>query len=892
MSAVARWQALSPEAAAVELGVEPTQGLASSEVRERLLRHGPNVLPETPPPSLLILLGRQIKNFIVALLFATVLLSLFLGEIGDALAILAALLLNVGVGLLMDYRAERAIASLRSLTSPQARLRRDGQELEAPAGEVVPGDVVLLSAGDRVPADARIFSGECSVDESLLTGESLPVTKKPEALLAVELPLSERANEVFAGSLVRVGSCVALCTATGPHTEIGRIGRLLDATKPPPVPLNLRLASLGRYIVWTVAAVCVLLLALGLWQGSPFWPLLRTGVVLAVAAIPEGLPSVATLALAAAARRLARRKLRVRHLGVLEALGGITTLCLDKTGTLTANAMTVRAVRIPGHDLEVTGEGWSPTGEFREAGRNIEPSAYPVLTALLRACQRCNEATLEKDQEGWHIHGDPSEGALLCAAAKAGLEDPRIVEQTLRTLPAGREHPFMVVVSSSADGAILSVKGAPEQVLARCRTIRTDTGSQPLDEAERARWSQANDQMASQALRVFGVAVASAPGPGAEREKHWEWLGLIGMADPPRQGVKEALREAHEAGIRTVMITGDQPATAVAIARELDLTEGREPRVLVNAQKPDREIDVYARATPEGKFALVRALQQEGELVAMTGDGVNDAPALRTADAGIAMGHGTEVAKAAAGILLIEESLPTLLSGIQEGRSVFLNIQTAIDYLLSCSVATVLATLITMAMGNPPILLPLQILYLNLLMHTFPAMGLTLEPADPEVMKRPPLLRAAALLSPVRMAAILWHGVIISIAAAAIGAWGLHHGGEAHARSLAFATLATSLLLHAFCDRSPRPFRGFAAWRNPTLLVFIGVALGLQFLALYLPGLSRLLAMTGFKPHDWLGIVGAAASTVVAVELSKWAFVEPAPVRRTRRVAAPVQSDA
>lgn len=890
MTASRRWHELSPAEAAAQLGVDPARGLTASEVRERLLRHGPNVLPETPPPSLLTLLGRQIKNFIVVLLFATVVLSAVLGELGDALAILAALLLNVLVGLFMDYRAERSIASLQSLTAPQARVRREGQEREVPAGEVVPGDVVLLGAGDRVPADARILSGECKVDESLLTGESLPVAKHPAALPAADLPLSERANEVFAGSLVRMGSSVVGVSATGSQTEIGRIGSLLDATKPPQVPLNLRLASLGRYIVWTVAAVSALLVALGLWQGSAFWPLLRTAVVLAIAAIPEGLPSVATLALAAGARRLARRKLRIRHLGVLEALGGTTSLCLDKTGTLTENAMTVRAVRIEGHDLTVTGEGWSPTGEFLEAGQRIEPRAHPVLVELLQACQRCNEATLEQDsKDGWHIHGDPSEGALLCAAAKAGLSDPRVEERSLRTLPAAQGHPWMVVVSSGKDGERVSVKGAPEQVLARCLTVRTEEGSRPLDEGTRARWSQANHELAGRALRVFGVAVAPSPGPGAELEQGWEWLGLIGMADPPRQGVKEALREAHDAGIRTIMITGDQAATAVAIARELDLADGREPRVLVNARTLDRDIDVYARATPEGKFALVRALRAEGEMVAMTGDGVNDAPALRTADAGIAMGHGTEVAKAAAGIILVEESLPTLLSGIKEGRSVFLNIQKAIDYLLSCSIATVLAALITTAVGNPPILLPLQILYLNLLMHTFPALGLTLEPADPDVMKRPPLERAAALVTPVRMAAIIWHGVIISIAAVAIGAWGLHHGGEAHARSLAFATLASSLLLHAFSDRSARPFRGFAARRNPTLLVFIGVALGLQFLALYLPGLSRLLSMTEFNPHDWLGIVGAAAGTVLAVELSKWAMVEPAPVRRPRRAAAPGQ---
>ena len=874
------WHTLSPAEVATQLGVNPEHGLSTQEVQQRLARYGPNQLPQTPPPSIWALLLRQVKSFIVLILLGTAVLSLAIGELGDALAIFVALTLNVAVGLLMDFRAERDIASLQSLSAPLARVRRDGHEVQLPASELMPGDTVLLESGDRVPADARLISGQCTVDESQLTGESLAVEKNTEVLSAATLALSQRANELFAGSLVRVGSGVTLVTATGALTELGRIGKLLGITKPPPTLLSLRLARLGRYIVWMVTAVCALLLLLGLWQGQPFWPLARTAVVLAIAAIPEGLPSVSTLALAAAARRLVKKKLRVRHLGVLESLGGITTLCMDKTGTLTENAMTVRQVQIPDHALSVTGQGFSPIGEFQENGSRIEPSTYPGLLDLLRTCQQCNQATLEQDGGTWHIHGDPSEGALLCAAAKAGLADLLPEQNRLRTIAAGNAHPWMVVITSAQEQEQLAVKGAPEEVLARCSTIRTAAGSQVLDDAARAQWLAANHQLADRALRVFGVATASVPNgrsaaaTDAELEHNWEWLGLIGMADPPRKGVKEALALAHNAGIRTIMITGDQPATAVAIARELDLAAGREPKVLTGAESPVADVDVYARATPEGKFLLVRALQQSGQQVGMTGDGVNDAPALRAADAGIAMGNGTDVAKSAAAIVLLDESLPTLLIGIAEGRAVFQNIQRALDYLLSCSLATMLTALITMAVGNPPILLPLQILYLNLLMHTFPALGLTLERASPDVMMRPPVPRKAALLSPTRMAEILWHGIIIGIAAVSTGAWGLHHQGEAHARSLAFATLATSLLLHAFSDRSPRPFGGWAVWRNPTLLVCVGIAMSLQFLALYLPGLRSLLTMTHFTFGDWIGILIAAAGTVLAVEVSKWAFPE------------------
>jgi Ca2+-transporting ATPase len=374
------WHRLTPQEAATTLGVEPDRGLSTEVVRERLVSHGPNTLPETPPPSMWTLLWRQLKSFIILVLLGAVILSFAIREIGDALAILAALLLNVAVGFLMDFRSERDIASLTSVSSPRARVRRDGHEVDLPAQELVPGDILLLASGDRVPADARILSGECSIDESLLTGESVPVDKHSAALATAAPPLAGRVNEVFAGSLVRTGAGAAVVTATGARTEIGRIGSLLSATEPAPVPLNIRLAALGRYIIWTVGAVCALLVGVGLWQGQPFWQLLRTAVVLAVAAIPEGLPSVATLALAAAARRLLKRNLRVRHLGVLESLGGITTLCMDKTGTLTANAMTVRAVKTAGHALEVTGEGWTPTGDFLEISDPFR--AAPDLPAL------------------------------------------------------------------------------------------------------------------------------------------------------------------------------------------------------------------------------------------------------------------------------------------------------------------------------------------------------------------------------------------------------------------------------------------------------------------------------------------------------------------------------
>lgn len=861
----AAWHRLTPEQALERLEVDPARGLSHEEASRRLAAWGPNVLPQQPPPSLFELILRQVKNFIILLLLAAAALSLMLGEGANALAILAALVLNAMVGVLMDVRAEREIASLRALGAPNARVRREGNEQILPASELVPGDVLVLEAGDRIPADARLIDGELRVDESLLTGESLPVLKQPAARTEEHQVLAERQNEVFSGSLLLMGGGLALVTATGSRSEIGRIGTMLTESAPPAPPLVSRLDALGRYLVGLVGAVAGVLILLGLWQGRSFWPLLEASIVLAIAAIPEGLPAVATLALAAGSRRLMARGLRLRSLGALEALGATTTLCLDKTGTLTANAMTVTRIRLPEHALEVTGTGWEPVGEFLEDGQPRDPAQLPGLRDLLRTVQLCNDATLEQHDVGWHGHGDPSEGALLVAAAKAGLPDPRPACKREAFQAAGPGHPWMLV---ACDG-ILSVKGAPEEVLARCTAIRTDAGLEALSAAQREDWLRENRRLAEGALRVFGVA-SGTHGDGLE--EGWVFLGLVGMKDPPRAGVKEALATAHDAGIRTIMITGDQAMTARAIARELDLADGREPRVSLGVEASPLETDVYARTAPEGKLRLVQQLQAGGEVVVMTGDGVNDAPALRAADVGVAMGRGSDVAKDAAALVLLDERLETLLEGVAEGRTVFFNIQKATDFLLTCSLTTMMAVLFLMAAAFPLPLLPLQILYLNLLTHTFPALGLALEPKDPEVLRMPPLPRQARLMPPRRLASILWHGMLFSTATLTLGAFGLTHGGTEHGRTLIFSFLATALMLHTFSDRSPKVFGGWRWGKNPMVFLFVGLAVALQLLAIYLPPLRDLLGMTPLDGQDWLSVWVAALVVTVAIELSKKAL--------------------
>jgi len=870
------WHLLTAQAVAEALEVIPIAGLTGAQVRERLARFGPNSLPEGRGPSVLTLAVRQLRSLLVLLLLLAAVLSFVLGERSNALAIFVAVLLNAIVGFGMDFRAERALASLQALSAPNARARREGQQAQIPARDLVPGDVVLVEAGDRVPADGRVVDGSVEADESLLTGESMTVRKQSAPLEERNPAMAERRNELFAGAMITRGAGTLIVTETGSRTQVGHIGRLLSEAPSPASPLADRLDALGRYLVWMVAALAGVITAIGLLQGRELWPLVETAVVLAIAAIPEGLPAVATLALAAGARRLARKGVLLRKLGALEALGSISTLCIDKTGTLTANAMTARAIVLADHTLSVTGEGWEPSGTIEERGGPPAPESLPGLRALGSACRACNDAVIEQEQGRWHVHGDPSEGALLVLAAKVGVTDP---PRRLETIPPGENHPWMVVACESGGARVAFVKGAPEHVLARCVSVRTGESTTPLGEDQRSRFVAANQALASQAMRVLAIATRQLPEgyTSADLESEWEWLGLVGMVDPPRPTVRGVLARVHQAGIRTIMITGDHQVTAAAIARELDLANGSEPKLCVGSD-PTADADVYARATPAGKLKLVQSLQARGDLVAMTGDGVNDAPALRTATVGIAMGRGADVAKEAADAVLTDERLESLVTGIGEGRAVFINIQKGLDFLLTCSMTTLLVVLVTTAAGMPLPLLPLQILYLNLLMHTFPALGLTLEPAAPDVMERPPLPRRASLLPPARLATILSHSVIMAIATLTIGAWGLHHGGESHARSLVFATVATTLLLHVFTDRSPKPFGGLRWGKNPMLFVFLGAAVLMQLMAIYVPAISEVLDMTPFDPHDWLAILLAAFVSLAAVETSKWALPpEPSP---------------
>lgn len=836
------------------------RSLSDDEAAGRLARDGPNTLPGRPPPTLLSLAVRQLRSFIVLLLLAAAVVSFALGERADAAAILVAVLLNAAVGLVLDVRAERALGALRVLSGPVANVVRGGVQRVVPASEVVVGDLLVVSAGDRICADARLVRGEGAADESPLTGESVPMRKRAGT--------DNHIGMLFAGTLLTAGAATAEVVATGRRTEVGRIGTLLVQARRPAFPIEGRLETLGRTLVWMVAVVTLVIVALGIVQGRPFWPLVEVAVVLAIAAIPEGLPAVATLALAAGAWRLARRGVLLRQPGALEALGGVTTLCLDKTGTLTANAMTVSELHVGDRVILFSGIGWNPHGALQEESGPTDVDE--LVTSALRAGQLCNEAVLERHDGAWHIHGDPTDGALLVAAAKAGLDDPRSRMEPVRTLHAGVERPWMVVVRACGHDAFeASMKGAPEEVLARCDT---EQGA-PLAPARREEWSRRARALAGRALRVLGLARRSSTGRTDEDlAGGWELLGLVAMFDPPRAEAAASVAGARRAGLRVVILTGDHPRTAAAIAQAVRLVGDRPARVVSGDVGADETADVFARVTPEGKLSLVRRLRARGEVVAMTGDGVNDAPALATADVGVAMGRGTDVAREASSLVLVDERLSSLVDAVWAGRAALSRIQRAVDYLLTCSLTTMLAVLLTTLAGFPLPLNPLQILYLNVLTHSIPALGIALDRPDGTRREGAPVPRGARLLPAARLASILWHGTIIASVTLAVGAWGLAHGSVGHGRSLVFATLGFSLLLHALSDRSPRPFGGVTIRGNPLFHAFLAGALGLLVLALAAPALRTLLGMTPLEPDDTAVLVAAALLSFVAVELSKWAW--------------------
>ncbi len=875
----------SPSEAVLDaLGVRPEAGLSASEVARRAAHFGANRLRAIEARSVWEIALDQFKSLIVGLLVAAAIGAALFGELVEAVAVVAVIVINAVIGFTTELRAVRSMEALRRLATVQTTVRRGGRARTVPAEALVPGDIVLLEGGDVATADLRLVSAsKLQADESTLTGESVPVDKHCDTL-GPDCPLAERPNMIFKGSSATRGSAEGVVVATGMATELGRISALVERAEPQATPLERRLDRLGHRLVWVTLGIAVFVAASGIVAGRDPWLVVEIAIALAVATVPEGLPIVATVALARGMWRMAERNALVDQLSAVETLGSTSVVLTDKTGTLTENRMTlVRIALADDRDVEVSGVGHAIAGEFREGDSRVDVDRDPALRELLESAVLCNDAVLQ-DGSGTTeptTLGDPTEIALLVAGAKAGLLRKALTAR----LPERREIAFdpaekrMATIHQADGGFRFAVKGAPEAVLECCDRVRGVDGALPLDDAGRKAWLERNEQMAGRGLRV--LAIAGKPGTGLDDDPYRELvlLGLVALLDPPRESVRPALEACTCAGVRVVMLTGDQPATALAVARRIGLAREDAPlESVVDARRlgpiealptemRERVLgaNVIARATPEQKLGLIEAHQARGAIVAMTGDGVNDAPALRKADIGVAMGmRGTQVAKEAAAMVLADDDFATIVAAIAEGRNIFANIRKFVLYLLSCNVSEILVVALASMSGAPLPLAPLQILFLNLVTDVFPALALGVGEGDPRRMQQPPRGFDESVLTRRHWQAIAAYGAILtaSVLGAFAAAFALGLTGD-RAVTVAFLSLALGQLWHVWNMRAP----GSSPWRNEIvsnrwMWGAVALCVGLTVAAVHLPWLGRVLGLEDPGPVGWALAVGA--SSVIA----------------------------
>ena len=872
------WHNLAVSEVLEILQVDPAQGLSVAEVRRRIALHGSNTIQAGSPRSSWLIFLDQFASIVIALLGAAALLSWFTGERLEAAAILVVLFINAMVGFLTEWQAGRALEALRQQSTTTAHVRRDGHDSVIDALQLVPGDVVIVTAGERVPADARIVDAvQVRVEESALTGESTTVDKT-SAAVKPESSLAERSSMIYLGTAITAGHAVAVVVATGSQTELGRIGTLVSTSVKERSPLEQRLAQLGQRLVYIVLAIAVVVIIAGWVRGDDLWTMIEVGISLAVAAVPEGLPAVTTLILALGVLRMAKERAIVRRLPAVETLGSSTVICTDKTGTLTENRMSVREFLLSDRVKIETDSAAAPI-------LNNELLRQAILIGVL-----CNEASFHVDDSGEpRALGDPTETALLTIAHSLGLN----VLELRRDNPTTLEQPFdavtkrMTTVHRQADGeSFAALKGAPGVVLNACSTyVSPDVGEVVLDELARDSFLKGNEEMAAKALRVLALAHKRLDERVNEPdlvdlENGYIFVGFVGLIDPPRAGVAEAIESAHSAGIRTVMLTGDQLNTAKAIARELgiggDQPQALHAQELVGLEQMQlatvaRSTDVFARVSPEDKLRIVEALQAAGEVVAVTGDGVNDAPALKRANIGIAMGQrGTEVAKDASDVVLADDNFATIVKAIEGGRTIYANIIKFVHLMFSHNGAEVIVIFVAIVVGWPLPLLPLQILWMNLVTDIFPALALAVEPASPDVMKQPPHKAMTSLISRPFAILVAWQATMLASLGLGAYAWALdRYGAGAHARTIALLSLIGIQLGHVFNCRS-RTRSAFAdPFGNPFIWLAAGIVIGLQLLAVYLPPLRLVLDTVPPTTVDWSVIGVSTLMPIVIVEITK-----------------------
>jgi Ca2+-transporting ATPase len=920
------WHALSSREALARLESDGSAGLATAEVAARRARFGLNALPESGGRSLLSRVADQFRDTLIWVLLAATAVSAALGEFLDAGVIVAIILLNALLGVIQERKAERALAALAHLAAPTARVLRDGVTTDIPARELVPGDLLLVEAGDRVPADARLLEAvNLRLEEASLTGESVPSAKDAGAVLSPDAAVGDRVNLLYMGTSVSQGRGRALVVATGAKTELGRIATLVSGLEEEKTPLQERLESLGKGLALMVLAVCVIVFAAGALRGAPLGDLFLTAVSLAVAAIPEGLPAVVTIVLALGTQRMVHRNAIVRRLRAVEALGSTTVICTDKTGTLTVNAMTVRRFLVGETTGTVTGEGYGPEGEF-------EPNPED-LRLLLEIAALCNDARLVERDGVWQVQGDPTEGALLTAAAKAGIERAGLEQEWPRRaeVPFDSSRKRMSTIHEARGGFFrVCVKGAPDVLLRHCGRRLRAGDVEPLDDAAREAILAVNAAFADEALRVLGFAYRELDGlpdtiEEADVERDLVFVGLLGMIDPPRPEARAAVARCRAAGIRPVMVTGDYAETARAVARDLELAppgaqiltgaqvEGFSDAALAEALP---QVAIFARVSPADKLRIVEGYQAAGEIVAMTGDGVNDAPALKRADIGVAMGRtGTDVAREAADLVLTDDNFASIVAAVEEGRGIFAGVRKFIYYLLSCNLSEVLTIFLAILVGLPLPLVPVQLLWVNLVSDGLPALALGVDPQEPGLMDRPPRDPESGVLDALALRNIAWYGGCLTAVTLLAFLYGLSRAGRfaadplsfpqtiaalatpanwhgvdlREARTMAFCTLALAQLAHAFNCRSDtlslftrvdgRPF----GLTNPRLIGAVALSATAQLAVVYLPPLQHAFDTVPLNSNDLAVLVTLALTPILFGESLK--FVRGLRHRRAPRVA-------
>ncbi|KGX93227.1 ATPase [Pontibacillus halophilus JSM 076056 = DSM 19796] len=873
-----KWYQYQTDSLARKLAVNMKQGLTEQQAAERLRKFGPNVLEEGQQVKWYMLLFRQFQDFMVLVLLAATLVSGLLGEYIDAIAIMAIVLVNGILGFFQERKAEKSLSKLKELSAPVAYCLRGNEWKKTPSSELVVGDVVKVSSGDRISADLRLVEVRgLEVEESALTGESLPVAKNNQPLSEEHVELGDQSNMAFTGTLVTRGNGIGVVVGTGMDTAMGQIASMLVSTERIPTPLERKLEELGKILIVTALLLTLFVVVIGVLQGHPIYQMFLAGVSLAVAAIPEGLPAIVTVALSLGVQRMIKKKAIVRKLSAVETLGCASVICSDKTGTMTENQMTVKHIFTMDDALYVTGEGYDVSGSFFDNGNEIELSQLPDVRNMLLYGNLCNHAKLVKKDDAFALDGDPTEGAIVVAGRKA-----RIDEQTLSGWTIIHEIPFdsdrkrMTVVVEDNHGKRLSItKGAPDVLLPRTSMVKTVARVKPMQKKEEQAISSSISSMADEALRT--IAICYKPLSNTEDftdytlEKDLIFAGVVGMIDPPRKEVKAAISECRAAGIKTVMITGDHAKTAEAIAKQLELIpdkglvmEGSQVSNLSDDQLDDLIDDIYvfARVTPQHKLKIVQSFQRKGHVVAMTGDGVNDAPAIKASDIGVSMGRsGTDVAKESSSLILLDDNFATIKAAIHEGRNIYDNIRKFIRYLLASNVGEILVMLFAMLLALPLPLVPVQILWVNLVTDGLPAMALGLDQSEGDVLKRAPRKPTEGIFSRGLGFKIISRGILIGIVTlmAFIWAYDGTTEGLVYAQTVAFSTLVMAQLIHVFDCRSEKSVFSRNPFQNLYLVGAVVSSVLLLLVVLYYEPLQPVFHTTDLVLYDWGMILALSA---------------------------------